>query len=100
MASNHNRLLTVLPVALPVPVIAYVSIQVMTIVPNSIPRAGWPIFWILVATWIATLAVLLIKRINIRALRLVGARTPTQSEWSRLRQPWQQVAGQRQDHVR
>ena len=99
MASNrHWR--PALPVALPIPLIAYISVQIMTIVPTSIPRLGWPIFWILVVIWGAALAVLLSKRINLRALRLAGARIPTQNEWWRLRQPWQQVltrSGQRPD---
>lgn len=76
---------------LAIPVMVYVSIQVMTIVPNSVPAVGWPFFWALVVVWLVALSVLSIKPVNVGVLRLAGARMPTQSEWWRLHGPWQQA---------
>ncbi len=91
MVSDRGRLLPAVMVALPIPIVTYASIQVMTIAPDLIPGAGWSFFWVLVAIWVAALPTLLIKPLNLGALRLAGARRPTQSHWRRLHEPWQQV---------
>lgn len=91
VAGDRGRLLSAATAALPVPVVVYASIEAMTLVPDSIPAAGWQFFWVLVVIWLTVLPALLIKSVNIGILRLAGARLPAQGEWQRLREPWQQV---------
>jgi len=53
----------------------------------------WPIFWATIFVWTIALVAIIIKPINVMALKLVGASALTEQEWRLLYPAWQTLDG-------
>jgi hypothetical protein len=85
-------LLIVLPLCAAVS--AYLSVLMFIEAVRPVPSIGQTLFWILLGLWAAGLLALIVRPVNVAAMKLLGARTPTPEERRILNRTWRDVLDQ------